>query len=164
MCTLLFSIVKSNAQFKSATIGIDGLTCSACSYGTEQSIRKLQFVSDVKTDLNTTTAVVSFSPSSSVSMNEVVRKVAQAGFSVRFTKAIYHFEKREIAAGDTIMIGNEVFYILDTKSKTADGDVEIQFIGEHFSPKKNTQSWQNKIRMAKLKYPLLKPDTYYIIL
>ena len=37
---LVISFVNtSKAQFKSATIGIDGLTCSACTNATEQSIK-----------------------------------------------------------------------------------------------------------------------------
>ena len=51
---LLFVLLTSigvKAQFISAEIGIDGLTCSACTRSAEMSIRKLPFVADVKMNI-----------------------------------------------------------------------------------------------------------------
>lgn len=152
-----------HAQFKSATIGIDGLTCSACSYGVEQSIRKLEFVAGIKTDLNNTTATIEFS-TGNISMNEVVKKIYQSGFSVRFTKAVCYLDKKEITEGDTLLLNGTTYYILESKLKEVAGEVEMEFIGDHFSSKKITQSWQHKIKMAKMKNPLLSADTYFILL
>ncbi len=58
---LIFSFSKNtNAQFISAIVGIDGLTCSACSYATEKSILKLIFVDSVYMELDKNIATVFF--------------------------------------------------------------------------------------------------------
>ena len=159
-------VVASNAsaQFKSVTIGVDGLTCSSCSFGVEQSLRKLDFIENVKTDLNAATATVSFSADKKISLDEVTKKVYQAGFSVRFTNAVYHFQQPRKISGDTVMIGEQVYYFLQTPPSILQGDVTLQLIGENYVSKKTMRQWQAQMQQARLKYPMLRPDTYYVLL
>ncbi len=58
---LLFSC-NSKAQFTSAELGVDGLTCSACTRSVELSIRKLDFVKDVQMNLDNTVGQITFVP------------------------------------------------------------------------------------------------------
>src|SRR5437764_4369182 len=93
MLIVIYNAMNVSAQIKSVTLGVDGLTCSSCSYGVEQALRKLDFVKDVKTDLNGATATISFSNDKKISFDELVKKVYQAGFSVRLTNVVYHFDE-----------------------------------------------------------------------
>jgi len=168
MTLIIFFVICNamnvSAQFKSVTIGVDGLTCSSCSYGVEQALRKLDFVKDVKTDLNAATATVSFSKDKKISFDELVKKVYQAGFSVRFTNAVYHFQQPRKLSSDTVMIEQQVYYFLQTPPANLQGDVTLQLIGEKYVSKKTLKQWQPQMEMARIKYPLLSPDTYYVLL
>lgn len=160
----MFSALPANAQFVSATIGVDGLTCSSCSYGVERAIRKLEFVSDVKTDLNAATAQVSFVPLKKISMDELAKKVYQAGFSIRFVKAVYSFRQARTVVNDTLMLEGETYCFLQSPQSEMKGDVTFQFIGEKYIDKKSFKQWQPQITEARLKHPMLRPDTYFVSL
>jgi copper chaperone CopZ len=160
----IFGVSDVSAQFKSATIGVDGLNCPSCSYGVEQSLRKLDFVQDIKTDLNTATATITFSPDKKVSIDDLSKKVYQAGFSVRFMNAVYHFPQPRKVAGDTVIINQRVFYFLQSSSALLEGDVTLQLIGEKFVSKKTMKQWEPEMQQARIKYPMLRPDTYFVLL
>jgi copper chaperone CopZ len=154
----------SAAQFKSVTIGVDGLTCSSCSYGVEQSVRKLDFVKDFTPDLNAATATISFQPDKKISIDELVKKVYQAGFSVRFVKAVYHFQQPALPVNDTLILDKEVFYFLNSPSSSLQNDVTLQLIGEKYVVKKVFKQWELQMQQARRKYPQLPPDVYFVLL
>lgn len=163
LCLSCF-VSNSAAQFKSVTIGIDGLTCSSCSYGVEQSVRKLDFVREVKTDLNAATTTVLFQADKKISIDELVKKVYQAGFSVRFVKAVYHFRERAVAVNDTLIIGKDVFYFLNSPSSPLKNEVMLQLIGEKYVAKKVFRQWEPQMQQARRKYPYLLADAYFVLL
>ena len=161
---LFFIATGSQAQFISATVGIDGLTCSSCSYGVEQSLRKLDFVQAVKTDLNAATATILFTPGAAISFNEISKKVYQAGFSVRFLNAVYNFNEARTISGDTLLMAQRVFYFLEKPSAPLKGNITLQFIGEKMANRKTMKQWEPQMQLARMKYPLLLPDTYFVVL
>ena len=163
LCLVCFTS-GSAAQFKSVTIGVDGLTCSSCSYGVEQSVRKLDFVKEVKPDLNAATATISFLADKKISIDELVKKVYQAGFSVRFVKAVYHFPQPSMPENDTLMIDKDVFYFLNSPSSPLQNDVTLQLIGEKYAAKKVFKHWESQMQQARMKYPLPPPDIYFVLL
>lgn len=95
---LFFTCNLFAARFTSAVIGIDGLTCSACSFSTEQSIRKLDFVENVNMELNENMATITFKKDKEISIDAIVRRVYAAGFSVRSVKAIFILKNRSSSA------------------------------------------------------------------
>jgi len=162
-CLVCFT-TGSAAQFKSVTIGVDGLTCSSCSYGVEQSVRKLDFVKDVKADLNAATATILFQADKKISIDELVKKVYQAGFSVRFVSAVYHFNQPAMPVNDTLVIDKDVFYFLHSPSSPLQHDVTLQLIGEKYVAKKVFKQWDLEMQQARLKYPQLRSDIYFVLL
>src|ERR1700722_452721 len=83
---------SSRAQFVSAKLGVDGLTCSACTRSVELSIRKLDFVKDVQMNLDNTVGQITFIPGKQISMNKIAKAVTDAGFSVRYLQATFNTE------------------------------------------------------------------------
>ena len=163
LCLVCFS-QSGSAQFKSVTIGIDGLTCSSCSYGVEQSVRKLDFVKEVKADLNAATATIYFQPDKKISIDELVKKVYQAGFSVRFVNAVYHFDRSATPLNDTLILNKDVFYFLNPPSSSLQHDVTLQLIGEKYVAKKIFKQWDVPMQQARRKYPQLPPEVYFVLL
>lgn len=154
----------SAAQFKSVTIGVDGLTCSSCSYGVEQSIRKLDFVKEVKADLNAATATIYFQADKKIFIDQLVKKVYQAGFSVRFVSAVYHFDQSTMPVNDTLNIDKDVFYFLNPPSSPMQNDVTFQLIGEKYVAKKVFKQWDVPMQQARWKYPQAPPEVYFVLL
>src|SRR5690606_2438006 len=83
----LISFSTSGQAQQSAQLGINGLTCSMCSYSVENSIKKLPFIRSIKMDLNSNIAILEFYEGKPVNFEAIALKVIDAGFAVRFLKA-----------------------------------------------------------------------------
>jgi copper chaperone CopZ len=152
----------SFAQFTSAVLGVDGLTCSACSYGTERSIRKLYFVQDVKMELNKNTATITFKKDKDVSIDALVKKVYDAGFSVRFVEAVYHFDQPVTISNNLLKEQATTFYVLKTNTLSLSGDVTMHFISEKYIPKKELVQWKNTLTTAHEQLKSLATPVYFV--
>lgn len=124
------------AQFQSVTVGVNGLTCSACSRTVEMSIRKLPFVKDVEMNLENTVGKIYFNENAEVDINKIAKAVTDAGFSVRFLTGIFRFNGSSVRNGKCIEDGEYGFQFINDASKELTGDVEMKFIGQNFLPKK----------------------------
>src|ERR1700746_2210399 len=72
-----------SAQFNYALIGVDGLTCSACTRSVEMSIRKLNFVDSVTMNLEHTEGKIIFKKGAKVEVDKIAKAVIDEGFSLR---------------------------------------------------------------------------------
>ena len=140
--------IISKAQFKLVKIGIDGLTCSACSYGTEKSIRKLDFVKDVSMDLNNKIAEIKFVDGKQVSVEALAQKVVDAGFSVRFITASFNFNNVAVSENYKYPDGNNLFCFVKTTPKQLNGEITIQFIGSKYLSKTEYKKWKDIVYRA----------------
>lgn len=138
---LLFAFSSLNAQFSSAKIGVNGLTCSACSRSVEIGLRKLPFVDSVHMDLKKTEASVFFKKGSKVDVDALAKAVTNAGFSVRSLSAACSFNNTVIAENDCITLGGNNFQFVKTSGKTLNGTVNLKFIGDKFMAKNEYQSY-----------------------
>lgn len=138
----------AQAQFRSATLGVDGLTCSACSFGTEKSIRKLDFVEDVKMDLNRNIAEITFKKDSKVDMDALVKKVYDAGFSVRFVQAVFHFDNTAAAPNTCFSYNNDQYQFIGGDGRSLTGEVKLNFIAKTYVPDKELKKWKKQLKPA----------------
>lgn len=149
---LLFLFVLSlgvKAQFVSALIGVDGLTCSACSFATQKSILKLDFVDTVVMDLNTTIAKVTFKKGKAISIDALAKKVEDAGFSVRSIQGIYDFSNVIASENSCCTTENGVFQFIGiSTSRTLGSSTVIRFIGPNYCSKREYKKWSDKIKAA----------------
>jgi len=140
---ILISLFISKAQFISAVVGIDGLTCSACSFSTEKSIRKLIFVDSVYMELEKNIATVYFKKNSSVSIHSLAQKVIDAGFAVRSIHAIYDFQDLKITPDQCWDYENNIYHFIKIeKEQTLSGPTTIKFIGEKYMQKAEYKKWK----------------------
>lgn len=156
---------SSNAQFKSATIGIDGLTCSACSFSTEKSIKKLDFVDSVYMQLDKNIATIYFKKEKPISIYELSKKITDAGFAVRSIYAVFNFNDVTVTNNYCFIYENNVYQFIKTDTeKKLNGFVSIQFAGEEYMQKKEFKKW--KILCTNSCIDLITPNIkkqYYII-
>jgi copper chaperone CopZ len=141
---LLLLALPMHAQLTSARLNVIGLTCSACSFGTERSIRQLKFVADVKIDLNSNVAEITFKKGEPVSIDQLVKKVYDAGFSVGKVVATYHFTD-EILNGKSWAAGEDTYMNLSANEVSPTGDKELIFVAEKYMKKSDYKLYKPQI-------------------
>lgn len=140
---LLLLHLSAGAQIKSAVIGVDGLTCSACSFATEKSLKKLESIDSVYMQLEENTATVFFKKSAKVNMNDVARKVVDAGFSVRSITATMDVGKLSITPDYCWTYENDTYHFVKVdQRKDINGEIVLKFVGDKFMSPKEFKRWK----------------------
>ncbi len=146
-----------NAQFNSVILKVDGLTCSACSFSTQKSILQLDFVDDVKIDLNSHDAIVTFKPAKKISIDKISKKVYDAGFSVGSLDAVFTFNSKEISDSTCFEFEGDIYHFEQMPQKTVlNGITTIKFISEKYMSKSEFKKWKKIIHNDVCK----KPDNF----
>jgi len=155
---LLFSLTYSKttkAQFISATLGINGLTCSLCSFGVERELYKLDFIEQVKMDLNQNIATILFKSNNNVYMKKLIAAVYDAGFSVGYTQAVFSFDSISVDQKFSFLYQGERYNIIDHGSQNVTGEQIIRFLDKNFVVQKEYKIWEEKIKLSNKKTPAL---------
>jgi copper chaperone CopZ len=134
--SLLFSliVISAHAQFISATIGINGLTCSQCSRSVEMQLRKLSFVKDVKMDLEQTRGTIFFKENKKVNIASIANAVKDAGFSVRFLKADINKKELNISEQGCFNLDGNSYAVLSPYAIPEKTILTLQFVGKDYLP------------------------------
>lgn len=152
-----------NAQITKAIVGINGLTCSACSFATEKSIRQLNFVDSVNMDLVNNIATVYFSKTIKVNLDEVSKKVYDAGFSVRSLEAFFYFNQVSVSPHFCFEYANDSYNFFEVKeTQLLNGEVKLKLIAKKYMTKAEYKLWKPKIDATPLCHQTSK--TYFVTL
>ena len=143
---MLLSITWANAQFVWAKIGVNGLTCSQCTRSVEMSIRKLDFVQDVKMSLKNTEGEITFKQGTKVDMEKIAQAVLSAGFSVRFVKAGLKLYNVQISEGYCYSYENVYYQFVGVTNKKLNGETTLVFLGEKYQPKSEFNIVKKKLQ------------------
>jgi copper chaperone CopZ len=150
---LLFSLFvfsgmpASVGQIRNAVVGIDGLTCSACSFGTERAIRQLDFVKDVKMDLNKHVAEIIFQPSKKVRPEAIAQKITEAGFSVRNFFIGVQVNNLRVRSGECYPYDDDILLsFVGVEPHVADGNIILQLVGKDYMSKSAFRKYQKSIK------------------
>lgn len=127
------TISAAKAQFTKAELQVSGLTCSMCSKATEKSLRTLNFIGDIKADLNRNVFVITFKKDMPVNLDEISKKVQNAGFFVNNLKATFNFDNVKIN-NNAFNYGGDTYHLLSGGDKTLTGPVMVTVVGKGFAP------------------------------
>jgi len=130
---LTLSVASAKAQFTKAELQVSGLTCSMCSKATEKALRTLDFIGDVKPDLNKNLFVITFKNNSPVSLEQISKKVQNAGFSVNNLKATFNFADVRLNS-NTFNYQGDTYFVVNGGDKTLNGPVTITVVDIGFAP------------------------------
>ena len=133
---VIFTLCASAAwgQFQSASMEIDGLTCSMCQLGVQRSIQKLDFIQTVKVDLNTNVASIEFKSKTPVNIGQLVKSVFDAGFSVRTLTVDFNFSESAYQSNTHFIFNNSTYHILNSnEDKPLSGLQSIRFVEKQFT-------------------------------
>ena len=143
---LLISI-SCKAQFISADIGVNGLTCSACSRSVELSIRKLDFVDDVQMDLEHTSGKVIFKKGAKVDIEKIATAVSNAGFSVSFLRAQFQLhDSLNISENYCLNFEGSSYQFIKIPSTVIKEEVTLLFIGKEFLSSTGYKKWKDSLK------------------
>ncbi|MBW4890433.1 heavy-metal-associated domain-containing protein [Mucilaginibacter sp. HMF5004] len=139
---LVATIAQAKAQFIKAELEVSGLTCSMCSLSTQKALNTLDFVGQIKPDLNKNIFYITFKADKAVNLDAIKQKVKAAGFSVSTLIAVYNFNGAAVTDSRFTYNGS-IYQLAAPPAKTLNGDVRLQIVDKDFvSPatfKKYTQ-------------------------
>lgn len=143
----LFLSANSKAQFVSVEIGVNGLTCSACTRSVEMSIRKLDFVDDVQMNLENTQGTITFKPGSNVDIEKIAKAVVNAGFSVRFLNAVYKTDSTfQVSENYCMSYNGATYQFVKVTAGKMPGSITMKFIGKEFLPADEYKKWKDSLK------------------
>jgi copper chaperone CopZ len=130
---LALSIGAANAQFTKADLQVSGLTCSMCSKATEKSLRTLDFISDIKVDLNKNIFVLTFKKDVPVNLDMISKKVQASGFFVNNLKLTFNFNNVKLDNNYFNFEGN-TYKLMNGTTQTLNGAVAVTVVDKGFAP------------------------------
>ena len=130
---ILFSATAAKAQFTKAELQVSGLTCSMCSKATEKSLRTLNFIGDIKADLNRNVFVITFKKDAPVNLGQISKKVENAGFFVNNLKATFNFDNVKVS-NSAFNFGGDTYRLVSGADKPLAGPVMVTVVDKGFAP------------------------------
>ena len=141
---MLSSLAK--AQFVSAELQVSGLTCSMCSKATEKSLRTLDFIQDISTNMDQATYTLTFKPGKDVSMDKIAEKVKDAGFSVNKLVAYFNFNEMKVSNDYHFSYQQNIYHFIEPGNKVLNGKTALTFIDRGFIPQKQYSKYASEIK------------------
>lgn len=131
----------SRAQFIKAEVQVSGLTCSMCQLATEKAIKTIDFVAQVEPDLNKNVYNVSFKKGKNVNLDQIKKKVKDAGFSVSKLVVVFNFDQVKVSNDFHFNYGNNSYHFMNVPAKTLDGPVRLTVLDKDFIPAGDFKKW-----------------------
>jgi len=130
---LALGIGTAKAQFTKAELQVSGLTCSMCSKATEKALRTLEFIGDIKPDLNRNVFVITFKSNAPVNLDQISKKVQNAGFSVNNLKATFNFASTKLSS-NTFSYFGDTYLVVAGADKAPSGPTTVTVVDKGFAP------------------------------
>ncbi len=142
------------AQVTSIKVGVDGVTCSMCSKGTEKSIKRLSFVESVTMDLNTTEASIFIKSNQTADFKAIAKAITDAGFTVRYIKFTYTTSSPSTT---NFTVGKSQYSVISGNLKAGINYVEL--VGKDYMNAEQYKQWENVIASQSQSK---KGETYFL--
>jgi copper chaperone CopZ len=142
---LFFAAATASAQqISKAELQVTGLTCSMCAKATETALNSLDFVGDIKPDLNKNLFTLSFKSDKKVNLDLIRKKVEEAGFSIGHLTATINFNNVKVDENGRAAADGNTYQFINTAKKVLNGPVKAVVVDKDFisnaSFKKNLAS------------------------
>ncbi len=139
---LALSVSAAKAQFIKAELQVSGLTCSMCSKATEKSLRTLDFIGDIKPDLNRNLFLITFKNNAPVDLQQISKKVQGAGFSINSLKATLNFDNLKVVNNSFSFAGN-TYVLVNNTGKSLSGPLPVTLVDKGFAPANISKKYQD---------------------
>lgn len=142
-CTLATGL---KAQIVKAELEVSGLTCSMCSLSTQKSLKTLDFIGEIRPDLNKNIFYITFKPGKAVSLDAIQKKVLAAGFSVSKLVAIANFSGVQVSNNLIYPLEGISYQFEEVQPKTLDGETRFLVIDKSFIPPQRYKKYSAEIK------------------
>lgn len=151
--TVVFLIISISvsAQIKSATLQASGLTCAMCSNAINKALKTLSFVEKVESDIPNSSFLIIFKPGVETNIDQLRKKVEDAGFSVARLKVVAVFTNENIQNENAITIEGKQFYFVNVKDQVLNGEQTLTIIDKNFIPLKEYKRFALLTKAASFK-------------
>jgi copper chaperone CopZ len=143
---LLLGTGVANAQFIKAELQVSGLTCALCAKGTENSLKKLPFIGEIKTDLIRNTYLLTFKSGAQVNFDQISKQVHDGGFFVSSLKVTFDFARVKVADNQFTYDG-DTFQLMNA-GKSPEGKVDVTIVDKGFAPKSVSKKYLSQVADA----------------
>ncbi len=134
VAAILLFANSAQAQIIKADVQVSGLTCSMCQLATEKALKTLDFVSDIKPDLNKNIYVITFKKDKSVNLDQIKSKVKGAGFSVSKLVATINFNDVKVSNNFQYKYLGNTYHFVNVPTKSLSGSTRITLLDKGFIP------------------------------
>lgn len=150
MIGILLSLVPKqlSAGLRWIEVGINGMTCSACSRSVDMSISHLEFVDSVEMSLEKTTARVFVKGGKPINFKAIVEAVKDAGFSVDFVKLDFDFNDVSPDQEGNFTFQGQRFQCLQFSGSNDLKEIVLKLVDDGFLPRGESNQWKKKIKPA----------------
>lgn len=124
--------VASAQQITNAELQVTGLTCSMCAKATETALKNLDFISSIKPDLNKNLFTLSFKADKNVNLDQIRKKVEEAGFSVGQLTATFNFKQVKVDANGRAITDGNTYQFINAEQKVLNGPVKAAIVDKDF--------------------------------
>ena len=138
----------ATCQFKSASIGINGLTCSMCSKSVKMSLVKSDFVDRVAMDLNSNHCDIFFIEDEYIPIDKIAQAVIDTWFSVAYLIAWFDFNGQSIYTNSCCNYAFDTYQFLNTRQPKLAGKMNLKFIGTNFLSRSEMKKWRTQLSKA----------------
>jgi copper chaperone CopZ len=147
----LFFVLLSSAQITKATLQASGLTCALCAKAVYKNLSSLPFVDSVNTDLNASAFVLVFKKTAPVDLDELSKKVQDAGFSVG--SLLFTIKLNDVKIENDIheTINGNVYQFINVKTQVLSGDVVFRLIDKNFVSAKDFKKFSSMTKLLCMK-------------
>ena len=131
---LLLSTGIARAQFIKADLQINGVNCGLCAKATQNMMKALPFVSDVKPDLMRNLFVITFKQGAAVNFDDLSKIIHDQGFFISSLKATLNFDKIKVDGG-YFSYGTDTYQLINKADKPLNGEVVVLIVDKGFAPR-----------------------------
>jgi copper chaperone CopZ len=143
--------VSVNAQFKTATLQASGLTCAMCSNAINKSLSKLSFIETVEADIATSSFKIKFKTDADVDIDQMRKKVEDAGFSIAKLKLVVEFKDIAVDNDQAVTVNGKTLHFVATKNQVLSGNTTITVVDKNFVPAKEYKRYSTLTKAASFK-------------
>lgn len=133
---LFFTLFTASAQFVKAELEVSGLTCSMCSLSTQKALKTLDFIGEIKPDLNKNVFYIQFKPGKVVNLDAMKAKVVAAGFTVSRLTAIFNFSQLPVKDKSVFQYEGNSYQFIGAPEITLEGSTRFTVMDKDFLPGK----------------------------
>jgi copper chaperone CopZ len=126
--SLVLTTTVAKAEFVSAQLKVTGVTCSMCSNSVQKALKTLVFIENIDVDLENAVFKLTFRPGEKVQIEEIQKKVEDAGFSVGKLVIDFRFDQLAVDKDYHYQYEDNTYHFVNVKHQVLEKIVPITFV------------------------------------